>query len=387
MQAVPLQLLYEWYYIDYIWPNPLARISAINLGQYNHTKAYLCDALFTIDDRLLVTVVGPEGVPFSLNLVSDKTGDGGPLLLPYPDWTWGRRTDCKGIIEATRLVIDQCNRLWVLDSGKIINQRVCPAQLIAFDLTFNIPVYQRTIPDDIASGTSGNGQLDSFIIVNDLNPCLFIDQTVIYLTDASGYAMVVCTFLGCRRITSDSFLPTPAAELVTVAGQSYVINDGVNNLLQVGSTIYLTVQASYNLLSIQQWQVGVALISGTIQPEIFLNIANTQISGIILSQTGAIFVGLVGETAIGCLNSQQIQNVTVVLQDQENLQLITNLNIRYVNADEYLYGVSNRGQRYATHTMNFAETNFRIFQIETAALLGPSHGGSVCVNAEPFIFK
>lgn len=50
-----------------------------------------------------------NGVPSSLNVISKKIGDGGPLLQPYPDWSFAKYDDCSGIVSATKLaVIEHC---------------------------------------------------------------------------------------------------------------------------------------------------------------------------------------------------------------------------------------------------------------------------------------
>ena len=51
-----------------------------------------------------------NGVPSSLNVISKKVGDGGPLLQPYPDWSFAKYDDCSGIVSASKLaVIEHCD--------------------------------------------------------------------------------------------------------------------------------------------------------------------------------------------------------------------------------------------------------------------------------------
>lgn len=46
-----------------------------------------------------------KGVPASLNTISELKGPGGPLLQPYPDWTWAKRGDCNGITSVYRVAV------------------------------------------------------------------------------------------------------------------------------------------------------------------------------------------------------------------------------------------------------------------------------------------
>lgn len=56
---------------------------------------------FLIDGRVFVTAVRDKGVPASVMTVTEKQGEGGLLLRPYPDWSWYKnesKANCKGII-------------------------------------------------------------------------------------------------------------------------------------------------------------------------------------------------------------------------------------------------------------------------------------------------
>lgn len=61
--------------------------------------------IFLIDGRIFVTIIRNDGVPSSLNVISEQKGPGGPLLQPYPDWTWTKRGDCNGITSVYRVAV------------------------------------------------------------------------------------------------------------------------------------------------------------------------------------------------------------------------------------------------------------------------------------------
>ena len=52
-----------------------------------------------------VTVPRYKGVPSSLNVISEKIGNGGRLLQPYPDWSWANYKDCSGIVSAYKIAV------------------------------------------------------------------------------------------------------------------------------------------------------------------------------------------------------------------------------------------------------------------------------------------
>jgi len=57
------------------------------------------------DGRIFVTIIRSNGVPSSLNVISERNGPGGPLLQPYPDWMWTKKGDCKGITNVPKVAV------------------------------------------------------------------------------------------------------------------------------------------------------------------------------------------------------------------------------------------------------------------------------------------
>lgn len=51
--------------------------------------------------------------------------------------------------------IDRCNRLWVVDSGSIGNNSVCPPKLLIFDLGTNLLIRKIDIPEELARTPEG----------------------------------------------------------------------------------------------------------------------------------------------------------------------------------------------------------------------------------------
>ena len=55
---------------------------------------------------MFVSHVGYAGVPARLSTVSSRTAEeSGPLLAPYPDWSWHARGDCNGITSVYGLAV------------------------------------------------------------------------------------------------------------------------------------------------------------------------------------------------------------------------------------------------------------------------------------------
>lgn len=60
------------------------------------------------------------GVPSTLNYVPlDNAYDASPKLVPYPNWSTNKEGNCYGLTTTYRVRVDECDRLWVLDSGTV----------------------------------------------------------------------------------------------------------------------------------------------------------------------------------------------------------------------------------------------------------------------------
>lgn len=97
-----LQVIHEWKYLDWLPPNVQLVGNNFTLG-----NAFTQDVDVDKAGRVFVTSPKwPEGVPIVLSVVTDVGGPGGPLLAPYPDWTWHRFNDCNSIVTAFRIEVN-----------------------------------------------------------------------------------------------------------------------------------------------------------------------------------------------------------------------------------------------------------------------------------------
>lgn len=97
-----LEVAFQWKYLDWLWPT-------VHLTGKNQTLGNAFTQDVDIDKYGRVFVTSPqwlEGVPISLSLVTKVFGIGGPLLVPYPDWTWHTSYNCDGIISVYRLAVN-----------------------------------------------------------------------------------------------------------------------------------------------------------------------------------------------------------------------------------------------------------------------------------------
>lgn len=100
-QPSHLEVIYQWKYLDWVWPN-------IHLTGKNYTLGNAFTQDVDIDRQGRVFVTSPQwldGVPISLSLVTKAQGSGGRLLVPYPNWSWHTPFSCESIVSVYRLAV------------------------------------------------------------------------------------------------------------------------------------------------------------------------------------------------------------------------------------------------------------------------------------------
>ncbi|KAL6263892.1 hypothetical protein P5V15_003973 [Pogonomyrmex californicus] len=187
--GVELNVMYEWKYVNFTWDSEQQEM-AIKSGDYDPKVIALYDVDVAPDGRIFVTSVRDKGVPASLMTVSKEEGLNGPLLAPYPDWSWYQNdndSQCNGIISVYRVDI-KCNHLFVLDCGKIGADAVCPPQLLIFNLEDDSLVDRVIIPPDVANNKNGSGLLVTPLA--DVRHCNIDNATEIIVQNAEDLQFV-----------------------------------------------------------------------------------------------------------------------------------------------------------------------------------------------------
>lgn len=80
------------------------------------------------------------GIPASLGFVRKADS----AITPYPSLSWhsSQGKDCDGMTSVFRVAFDDCNQMWVLDTGKIGEEQFCPPQLLVFNLKTDTLVHR-----------------------------------------------------------------------------------------------------------------------------------------------------------------------------------------------------------------------------------------------------
>ncbi|XP_076240397.1 major royal jelly protein 9 [Calliopsis andreniformis] len=359
-----LQVAFQWKYLDWVWPN-------VPLTGKNYTLGNSFTQDVDIDRYGRVFVTSPQwldGVPITLSLVTTSEGAGGPLLVPYPDWTWFRPFNCDSLISVYRLAIDECNRLWVVDTGRISGNAVCPTKILIFDLTTDQMIHKYVVPDDQALyGKAayvtpivdvGKTCLDTYLYIAD------VDQNGLLIYDLHhDYSWRV------NNTRGNAFGPDDDAMNITIAGESFDLTDGTLGMSLSPYGFYDERYLYFNSLAsfYQKFTDTYSLKQSKYnEPTVFQsNYKRASQAGVqATSRRGVIFFQLVQLTAIACWNIERPftpENVVIVAQDERTLQYVSGIKV-IVNArgEEELWFNTNRLQKTINMTLKPTETNFRL---------------------------
>ncbi|KYN38592.1 Major royal jelly protein 3 [Trachymyrmex septentrionalis] len=238
-----MKIVYKWKYLDYVWDNPEHKEDAINSGNYNVSTCFLNDVDKADDGRIFATV--PKmfnfAVPASVVTVSDIIEPGGPLLHPYPDWSWYNNSNmCDNIVNVYTIHI-KCNHIFVLDNGYGSDNESCDPKLLIFNLENNTLVKIINIPPDVATNETGSGFLITpFVYLPEKCECnRLLDKMIVFISDMIGSGLVVydSSKNSSCRVESD-FMGATDYINITVANQTVPFTAGIYGLTTIRGDLF-----------------------------------------------------------------------------------------------------------------------------------------------------
>ncbi|KAJ8687629.1 hypothetical protein QAD02_023423 [Eretmocerus hayati] len=260
------------------------------------------------DGRTFITVSRSPGVPASLHTISNKfDNSSGPLLIPYPNWAaYKNPAACQGITSVYRITIDQCNRLWVLDDGKIGDEKICTAQLLVYDLKSDEVIFKIEIPDKIAQNEQGKSLLVKPVIEIIENRC---NNVTAYIADMGGHGLIVWNNNRLTRFENKLFDPEPQNADITIAGETLHLLEGILGLALTPKEffngdrlLFFKSLASRSIYSVPVRELKSTNHQGRIQFYGSIDVLSSQATAMTFSSDGTLFYGLPEDTAIGCWN-------------------------------------------------------------------------------------
>jgi Gluconolactonase len=143
------QMLLSWNRLD--WDFPDANMK--NQFEMNQYWKHAIPTGVRVGQNDTVYVAVPrwtEGIPATLNYVTTKNGR--PLLNAFPSWERNQAGNKSVLQSVMSFEIDELNRMWILDQGKIAYAPSQPGsqKLVIWDLNENKTVDYIEIPNEVA---------------------------------------------------------------------------------------------------------------------------------------------------------------------------------------------------------------------------------------------
>ncbi|XP_011694430.1 PREDICTED: major royal jelly protein 3-like isoform X2 [Wasmannia auropunctata] len=244
--GVEYKLEYAFDHINFEWQSQKQMEDAIRSGDYNISRCFLYDVDQANDGTTYVTIpreLGP-GAPATLAKITDQTGPGGPLLLPFPNWDWHSSTK---IVNAHSIKII-CNHIFILDTGRIGPKEISTPKLLVFDLKTNSTsinykelVYFIFFGWQIATNGTSAGSLISPVVYipgQSVSGCSRFNERIVFIADREGSGLVIYNQATKSTCRIESKYMKPTHNNFIIKGQSFIYKAGINSMTIIGDGKY-----------------------------------------------------------------------------------------------------------------------------------------------------
>ncbi|XP_058793824.1 major royal jelly protein 1-like [Phymastichus coffea] len=373
-----LVTVYKWKQVNY------TRDSLKIFEHYNMSKAVPYDFEKAEDGRIFLTVIATPYVPMSLTTITNQYEDYGPLLAPYPNSTWFLDSNnCNNITNARSITIDSCNRLWVLDTGRIDHTQICNAKLLVFDLRTDRLIEKHEIPKDISQDQNGMGVLVTPIVHVDEQTCKL---KTVYMADSEGYALIMFNGTNFVRLTGPEFEPVDNETHFNISGETFTLHGGIVPMDLDHNSNYLVFAplASRNLFAFNATLLA-EVFHGREKPEVeaAYEVLRKQPTAFRWTIDGKALLVAQADNTISCWNhskSPDVGNISSIIIDNRRLQYVSSLKIypeSITNGEEELWALSIRLQKVINGSRKLDEINFRMMK---ASIRNLQRDSNCCVD-------
>ncbi|KAG7211981.1 hypothetical protein KM043_011179 [Ampulex compressa] len=370
-----MELVYAWPTIDYEFESIEARDFAIFDGEYI-AENNLPLGLDIWRDKVFITLPKwKPGIPATLATVPKNSKTKSPKLKPYPNWEWNRADNCDRLVSVFRIHVDECDRLWVLDSGKTelakMPKQVCPPALYIFNLQNDSLIRKYVLPDDYIKQDS----LYSNIVVDIRNnEC---SSAVAYLSDVWRFGIVVYDYAmnTSHRVDHHFFYPEPLASKYELHGMKFHWTDGIFGIalspidVNGDRTLFFHPMSSFREFAVP---TSVLRDKRSLQKNVerFTPIGRPRAkdyghsSGSVIDKHGVMFFNMATRDSVWCWDTRKEyipQNLGVLGASNVSLVFPNDIKVDH-EYDQNVWLTTNRLPMYLYGTMDTSKVNYRVFK-------------------------
>ncbi|KAH8388368.1 hypothetical protein KR093_005130 [Drosophila rubida] len=309
-----------------------------------------------------------------------------PRLEAYPNMDWHRTVNnCSGITSAIRTYIDDCWRLWVVDSGQVNSLQLCAPHILIFDLVRDELVQRFAMPSHLYTPS-----ISIFTaMVVDLsesdapNKCL---GGKAYIADAWGYGLIVFDALTGKswRIEHESMQPSLGvrrfgsayAGIFTVSlspshvAERFLYFHTLNSFFEIAIPVELVNNASNWQTSSSSSASNVDTVSKHFR---ILGTRGIQCESEVMDNGGNLYCSLISLGALVSWNEHTnytANDIRAVAYNPQQLKFVTGLKInRNSKGENELWALSSDPKLFVGGSLKDDEVKFQIVGCRTADLL------------------
>ncbi|KAK2586174.1 hypothetical protein KPH14_001440 [Odynerus spinipes] len=370
-----MSLVYAWSTVDFDFDSIEERDRAIFDGDYI-AENNLPLGLEVHQKRVFLTLPKwRNGTPVTLATVPRHSKTKSPKLKPYPSWDWNRAGNCEGLTSVFRVQVDECDRLWVLDSGvtELSGQTVqtCPPALFIFDLKTDTLITKYTLPKEEVKQDS----LYSNIVVDVRDgDC---GGAMAYISDVWRFGIVVYDFYknSSFRFEHHLFFPDPLASKYELHGIKFQWTDGIFGIalspidINGDRTLFFHPMSSF-----REFAVSTSIfrdkrtVDGNMDK--FIPIGRPRAkdyghsSGSVIDRNGVMFFNMVTRDSVWCWDTRKEylpQNLGVIGTSNISLVFPNDIKVDH-EPKQSVWMISNKLPMYLYEDLDSSKVNFRVFK-------------------------
>ncbi|XP_036325277.1 protein yellow-like [Rhagoletis pomonella] len=368
------ETVYQWKQLVYGFPTEQDRQEALANGNLVPANGIPIDVAphqqSQKGSRVFITIPRFQtGIPYTLATVSDSNEANGPVLIPYPNYTWHNANgeDCNKITSAFRVAITECNQMFVIDSGVIGTTQNCPPQLLIFDLNTDTLAHRYRFEGNMYVPVASL-LITPLVVVHDPPPKGRCQRLHVYIADVTHHGLVIydSESNSAWRAENKFMYPDPDYGTHTIARESFILMDGMFALATDHRQLYF-----HPLASNSEYAVPLSVLNNRTNWDGNMEAMQNEFRMVGKRSSECAAEAMDSQRNLYCVtfnpiklirwNPYNVKNEIEVPADPRLLEFVSGMKV-YKNGSgkEELWMISNRYQKIAAGTLSDREINFRV---------------------------